>query len=82
MKSDDVTPEQADAFLDTYVRRARKLVKEGADLQEQIQEIDKEIREEREERSKRKGSMDGMVSIVLMAKREIEAEFKLSYSEI
>lgn len=80
LKCEDVSPEQADAFVDTYVKRVRKLVKESAELAEQIQEIEKEIYKETGERDKRKGSMDGMVSIVIMAKRDLEAEFKLTYS--
>lgn len=80
LKGEDISPEQADKFLDTYVKRMRKLVQEAAELQEQIQEIDKEIRKEKEERSMRKGSAEGVVSIVVMSKREMEAEFKLIYS--
>lgn len=80
LKGEDVSPEQADKFLDTYVKRSRKFVQEGAELQEQIQVIDEEIKKEMEERSMRKGSVEGMVSIVVMAKREMEAEFKLTYS--
>lgn len=80
MKSDDVTPEQADNFLDTYVRRARKLVKEGAELDEQILEVENEIKKEIEARDKKKGSTGGMVSVVVMAKKEVDADFKLTYS--
>ncbi|EIM92171.1 uncharacterized protein STEHIDRAFT_46411 [Stereum hirsutum FP-91666 SS1] len=79
LKGEDISPEQAEGFLDTYVKRARKLVQEGAELQEQIQKIEQKIQKERDERNKRKGSMDGTVNIVVMAKRQTEAEFKLTY---
>lgn len=68
--------------MDTYVRRARKLVREGAELEEQILEVEKAIKKEREEKDKKKGSTEGMVSVVVMAKREMEAEFKLTYSKL
>lgn len=73
--------------MDSYEKRARRLVKETVELDEKLAKIDLEIKthrenadQQRQERSKKKGSTDGTVSAVVTAKSDVEAELKLTYS--
>ncbi|THH11349.1 hypothetical protein EW146_g8074 [Bondarzewia mesenterica] len=79
LKGDDVSPEQADGFVLKYIERMRALVKVGAELDEQILQLSRQIEKETTEGSIKQGKTNGEVTVVVMAKEAAEVELKLIY---
>ena len=79
MKGDKISPKEADSFLDTYMTRARALVKAGADFDEQILLLDREIRNLTLEQSAKQGRAEGLVTVIVIAQAATDIELKLTY---
>ena len=79
MKGDKISPKEADSFLDTYMTRARALIKTGAGLDEQILLLKREIRALTLEQLSKQGSAEGLVTVIVMAEAAADVELKLTY---
>ena len=79
MKGDKISPKEADSFLDTYMTRARALIKTGAGLDEQILLLKREIRALTLEQLAKQGRAEGLVTVIVMAKAAADVELKLTY---
>ncbi|THH08575.1 hypothetical protein EW146_g8944 [Bondarzewia mesenterica] len=79
LSSNEVSPEQADAFLERYVARSRGLITEGAHLDEKILDLGRKIEEKTMAGSQKKGKTGGKVTVVVMARHASEVKLKLTY---
>ncbi|ETW76100.1 hypothetical protein HETIRDRAFT_430490 [Heterobasidion irregulare TC 32-1] len=79
MKGDKISPKEADSFLDTYMTRARALIKTGTGLDEHILLMKREIRALTLEQSAKQGRAEGLVTVIVMAQAATDVELKLTY---
>ncbi|TFY63210.1 hypothetical protein EVG20_g6412 [Dentipellis fragilis] len=79
LKADHISPEQADAFYDTFLTRANTAIQKDVELDEEILQLDRKIDNLDKAGSEKKGKADGKVSVVLMASEPAEVELHLTY---
>jgi cell division septum initiation protein DivIVA len=81
LKGDHITPEQANSFLESFIKNGRKNLKEVRELEEQIVELDRKIAKQREQQQERVGSTDGKVVVTISASTAGPVDLKLTYSK-
>ncbi|KAA1476569.1 hypothetical protein DENSPDRAFT_843554 [Dentipellis sp. KUC8613] len=79
LKAEHTSPDQADAFYDTFMTRAKASIQKDVEFDEEILQLDRKINKLEREGSEKKGKTDGKVSVVLMASEPAEVELHLTY---
>jgi N-terminal domain of unknown function (DUF4140) len=79
LAGDSVGPRQAEIFFESLLSRSRALTSTRADLEEEILQLSRQIDALSSAEKKKQGKTDGEVSMVIMAKKAIDIELRLTY---
>jgi hypothetical protein len=81
LKGDQVSPDQASAFISSFVKSGQENIHAAAKLEEEILTIDREIGTFATKVAEKKGRTDGDVCIVVSSRVATTAELRLTYSQ-
>jgi len=80
LNGEHVSPQVMGQFLDSFVGQGRKNLEAVTSLGEKIVEIQRQIEKETDKLAAKKGSANGEVTVVIVAKENNTVELKLTYS--
>jgi hypothetical protein len=79
LKGTDVEPDKATAFLATFVQSGQDNIQAVSKIDEEIVEIEREMKHLQDQVAERKGGTDGDVIVVLYSKAATTEELRLTY---
>jgi len=79
LAGDSVPPRQAERFFESILARTRDISSTRIELEEEILQLSRQIDALSTYETKKRGKTDGEVTVVIMAKKTVNLELKLTY---
>jgi hypothetical protein len=79
LNGDSVAPRQAERFFESLLIRTRDISSTRVDLEEEILQLSRRIDVLSSSETKKKGTTNGEVTVVIMAKKATDVELRLTY---
>jgi hypothetical protein len=74
-----VPPQEAERFFESLMSRSRAMTSDRAEIDEEIVQLERQIKVLSSAEKKKQGKLDGEVSAIIMAKKATDIELRLTY---